>query len=54
MNNLLVQVLLSEVNTLFVEQIIAILRNLLDSSAEGGGEHLGQASIEAMMLQLVR
>uniref|UniRef100_A0A8C4PYS8 Uncharacterized protein n=1 Tax=Eptatretus burgeri TaxID=7764 RepID=A0A8C4PYS8_EPTBU len=48
------QVLLSEVNTLFVEQIIAILRNLLDSSAEGGGEHLGQASIEAMMLQLVR
>ena len=50
----LVQVLLTDTNTQFVEQTIAIMKNLLDNHTEGSSEHLGQASIETMMLNLVR
>lgn len=46
--------LLTETNTQFVEQTIAIMKNLLDNHTEGSSEHLGQASIETMMLNLVR
>lgn len=49
-----VQVLLTDTNTQFVEQTIAIMKNLLDNHTEGSSEHLGQASIETMMLNLVR
>uniref|UniRef100_A0A672PC20 Neurofibromin 1 n=2 Tax=Sinocyclocheilus grahami TaxID=75366 RepID=A0A672PC20_SINGR len=45
---------ITDTNTLFVEQTIAIMKNLLDSHTEGSSEHLGQASIETMMLNLVR
>lgn len=45
---------INDTNTLFVEQTIAIMKNLLDSHTEGSSEHLGQASIETMMLNLVR
>uniref|UniRef100_A0A4W4FPH0 Neurofibromin n=1 Tax=Electrophorus electricus TaxID=8005 RepID=A0A4W4FPH0_ELEEL len=45
---------ITDTNTLFVEQTIAIMKNLLDSHTEGSSEHLGQASIENMMLNLVR
>uniref|UniRef100_A0A8C0QMM8 Neurofibromin n=1 Tax=Chelonoidis abingdonii TaxID=106734 RepID=A0A8C0QMM8_CHEAB len=48
------QVLLTETNTQFVEQTIAIMKNLLDNHTDGSSEHLGQASIETMMLNLVR
>ncbi|XP_069082756.1 neurofibromin isoform X3 [Pleurodeles waltl] len=48
------QVLLNDINTQFVEQTIAIMKNLLDNHTEGSSEHLGQASIETMMLNLVR
>ncbi|XP_072099532.1 neurofibromin isoform X2 [Mobula birostris] len=48
------QVLLNDTNTPFVEQTIAIMKNLLDNHTEGSSEHLGQASIETMMLNLVR
>ncbi|XP_053310942.1 neurofibromin isoform X1 [Spea bombifrons] len=48
------QVLLNDTNTQFVEQTITILKNLLDNHTEGSSEHLGQASIETMMLNLVR
>uniref|UniRef100_A0A8C5N5E9 Neurofibromin n=1 Tax=Leptobrachium leishanense TaxID=445787 RepID=A0A8C5N5E9_9ANUR len=48
------QVLLNDTNTHFVEQTITILKNLLDNHTEGSSEHLGQASIETMMLNLVR
>uniref|UniRef100_A0A8D2N5L6 Neurofibromin n=1 Tax=Zonotrichia albicollis TaxID=44394 RepID=A0A8D2N5L6_ZONAL len=48
------QVLLTDTNTQFVEQTIAIMKNLLDNHTEGSSEHLGQASIETMMLNLVR
>lgn len=49
-----IQVLLTDTNTQFVEQTIAIMKNLLDNHTEGSSEHLGQASIETMMLNLVR
>uniref|UniRef100_A0A8C7TWK5 Neurofibromin n=1 Tax=Oncorhynchus mykiss TaxID=8022 RepID=A0A8C7TWK5_ONCMY len=45
---------INDTNTQFVEQTIAIMKNLLDNHAEGSSEHLGQASIETMMLNLVR
>ncbi|XP_060751523.1 neurofibromin isoform X2 [Tachysurus vachellii] len=45
---------INETNTQFVEQTIAIMKNLLDNHTEGSSEHLGQASIENMMLNLVR
>ncbi|XP_031429635.1 neurofibromin isoform X2 [Clupea harengus] len=45
---------INDTNTQFVEQTIAILKNLLDSHTEGSSEHLGMASIETMMLNLVR
>uniref|UniRef100_A0A8B9GUE6 Neurofibromin n=1 Tax=Astyanax mexicanus TaxID=7994 RepID=A0A8B9GUE6_ASTMX len=45
---------INETNTQFVEQTIAIMKNLLDNHTEGSSEHLGQASIETMMLNLVR
>ncbi|XP_018425838.1 PREDICTED: neurofibromin, partial [Nanorana parkeri] len=48
------QVLLNDTNTQFVEQTITILKNLLDNHTEGSSEHLGQASLETMMLNLVR
>ncbi|XP_074045098.1 neurofibromin isoform X7 [Macrotis lagotis] len=48
------QVLVTDTNTQFVEQTIAIMKNLLDNHAEGSSEHMGQASIETMMLNLVR
>ncbi|KAM6970361.1 neurofibromin-like [Aplochiton taeniatus] len=45
---------INDTNTQFVEQTIAIMKNLLDNNNEGSSEHLGQASIETMMLNLVR
>uniref|UniRef100_A0A3P9ATN2 Neurofibromin 1 n=1 Tax=Maylandia zebra TaxID=106582 RepID=A0A3P9ATN2_9CICH len=45
---------INDTNTQFVEQTIAIMKNLLDNHSEGSSEHLGQASIETMMLNLVR
>lgn len=48
------QVPINDTNTQFVEQTIAIMKNLLDNHTEGSSEHLGQASIETMMLNLVR
>ncbi|XP_051540739.1 neurofibromin isoform X1 [Myxocyprinus asiaticus] len=45
---------INKTNTQFVEQTIAIMKNLLDNHTEGSSEHLGQASIETMMLNLVR
>ncbi|XP_048125344.1 neurofibromin isoform X2 [Alosa alosa] len=45
---------INDTNTQFVEQTIAIMKNLLDNHTEGSSEHLGVASIETMMLNLVR
>nr|XP_055063905.1 neurofibromin isoform X2 [Misgurnus anguillicaudatus] len=45
---------INDTNTQFVEQTITIMKNLLDNHTEGSAEHLGQVSIETMMLNLVR
>ncbi|KAJ8986296.1 hypothetical protein NQ317_010008 [Molorchus minor] len=49
------QVVVNEVNTQFIEHIIFIMRNILDSSKnDQPSEHLGVTSIEGMMLAVVR
>ncbi|XP_060536829.1 neurofibromin isoform X2 [Cylas formicarius] len=49
------QVMVTEINTQFIEHIIVILKNILDySKNEQPSEHLGVTSIEGMMLQIVR
>nr|XP_023020941.1 neurofibromin isoform X3 [Leptinotarsa decemlineata] len=49
------QVIVSEVNTLFIEHIIFIMKNILDCAKnDQPSEHLGITSIEGMMLALVR
>lgn len=46
--------LINESNTTFVEHIIFVLKNLLEGCSEQDAEHLGEESIEGMVLQLVR
>lgn len=44
----------TELNTLFVENIIFILKNILENKSEQPCEHLGVTSIESLMLNIVR
>ncbi|CAH1393434.1 unnamed protein product [Nezara viridula] len=48
------QVIVSDINTQFIEHIIFIMKNVLDSKTEQPAEHLGVTSIEGMMLAIVR
>ncbi|KAF5294854.1 hypothetical protein FQA39_LY00338 [Lamprigera yunnana] len=49
------QVVVSDVNTQFIEHIIFIMKNILDCAKnEQPSEHLGVTSIEGMMLGIVR
>ncbi|XP_044742019.1 neurofibromin [Chrysoperla carnea] len=50
------QVVVTEFNTQFIEHIIFIMKNILDSSRseQQPSEHLGVTSIEGMMLAIVR
>ena len=49
------QVMVSEVNTQFVENAIFIMKNILDNKVvEGHSDHLGIASIEPLMLAIVK
>jgi neurofibromin 1 len=48
------QVIVSEINTQFIEHIIFIMKNVLDSKTDQPSEHLGVTSIEGMMLAIVR
>ncbi|XP_057670020.1 neurofibromin isoform X1 [Diorhabda carinulata] len=49
------QVVVNEVNTQFIEHIIFIMKNILDSTKnDQPSEHLGITSIESMMLAVVR
>ncbi|XP_054264930.1 neurofibromin isoform X3 [Macrosteles quadrilineatus] len=48
------QVIVSDFNTQFIEHIIFIMKNVLDSKTEQPSEHLGATSIEGMMLAIVR
>jgi neurofibromin 1 len=47
-------VIVSEINTQFIEHIIFIMKNVLDSKTDQPSEHLGVTSIEGMMLAIVR
>ncbi|XP_078599565.1 neurofibromin-like isoform X3 [Branchiostoma floridae x Branchiostoma japonicum] len=49
-----VRVTVTETNTLFVEQVISIMKNILENKSDQAYEHLGSASIENLMLGLVR
>ncbi|PSN44310.1 Neurofibromin [Blattella germanica] len=48
------QVIVSDINTQFIEHIIFIMKNVLDSKTDQPSEHLGVTSIEGMMLAIVR
>ncbi|XP_037791195.1 neurofibromin-like isoform X4 [Penaeus monodon] len=48
------QVIVSELNTQFIEHIIFIMKNVLENKTDHPSEHLGVTSIEPMMLAIVR
>ncbi|XP_046596266.1 neurofibromin isoform X2 [Neodiprion lecontei] len=48
------QVVVSDLNTQFIEHTIFIMKNVLDSKTDQPSEHLGVTSIEGMMLAIVR
>ncbi|XP_043264316.1 neurofibromin isoform X1 [Colletes gigas] len=48
------QVIVMDVNTQFIEHIIFIMKNILDSKSDQPSEYLGMTSIEGMMLAIVR
>jgi neurofibromin 1 len=48
------QVIVTEINTMFIEHIIFIMKNVLDNKMDQPAEHLGATSIEGMMLAIVR
>ncbi|XP_014247194.1 neurofibromin isoform X2 [Cimex lectularius] len=48
------QVIVSDINTQFIEHIIFIMKNVLDSKSDQPADHLGVTSIEGMMLAIVR
>ena len=45
---------MTEMHTQFIENIIFIMKNILDSHTEQPSEHLGITSIEFLMLAIVR
>ncbi|XP_035709221.1 neurofibromin isoform X4 [Folsomia candida] len=48
------QVIVTDINTQFIEHIIFIMKNVLDNKMDQPAEHLGATSIEGMMLAIVR
>ncbi|XP_061928005.1 neurofibromin isoform X1 [Apis cerana] len=48
------QVIVLDINTQFIEHIIFIMKNILDSKTDQPSEYLGMTSIEGMMLAIVR
>jgi neurofibromin 1 len=48
------QVMVSDLNTQFIEHTIFIMKNILDSKTDEPSEYLGMTSIEDMMLATVR
>lgn len=51
---LCLQVIVGDTNTMFVENIIFIMKNILENKTEQPCEHLGITSIESLMLAVVR
>lgn len=49
------QVIVNEINTQYIENIIFIMKMIMENyKSEQGGEHLGQSTIEPLMLSIVR
>ncbi|KAK2156732.1 hypothetical protein LSH36_206g01021 [Paralvinella palmiformis] len=48
------QVIVNEQNTMFIENIIFIMKNILENKTEAPCDHLSITSIEALMLTVVR
>lgn len=49
------QVIVSDINTQYIENVIFIMKVIMENyDSEKGGEHLGQATIEPLMLAIVR
>ena len=46
--------MVAETHTQFIENVIFIMKNILDSRTEQPSEHLGITSIEFLMLAIVR
>jgi len=49
-----VQAIVSDINTMFIENVIFIMKNILENKAEQPNDHLGITSIEGLMLAVVR
>ena len=45
---------MSDINTMFIENVIFIMKNILENKAEQPNDHLGITSIEGLMLAVVR
>ena len=45
---------MSDINTMFIENVIFIMKNILENKAEQPSDHLGITSIEGLMLAVVR
>ncbi|XP_070572256.1 neurofibromin-like [Ptychodera flava] len=48
------QVIVTESNTMFIENVILMLKKVLENKTEEAAEHFGMVSIEVQMLALVR
>lgn len=48
------QVIVTDLNTQFIENIIFIMKNILENKMESPCDHLGITSIESLMLAIVR
>lgn len=46
--------MVTDMNTQFVENIIFIMKNILENKVEQPCDHLGHTSIESLMLAIVR
>lgn len=46
--------MVSDVNTMFIDHIIFIMKNVLENKSDQPSEHLGVTSIEPLMLAIVR
>jgi len=48
------QAMVSDTNTMFIENVIFIMKNILENKADQPSDHLGITSIETLMLAIVR
>ena len=51
---ILIQVIVLDLNTMFIDHIIFVMKNVLENKTDQPAEHLGVTSIEPLMLAIVR